>query len=232
MNLSARKLVAPAAVLVLAAGIGVASAGIPSSGGKIFGCYAKKGGALRVVSAGKKCKKSERARFWNQQGPQGSSSPQGASGSPGDNTPLAVKGPQGPAGPKGDKGSKGDTGAKGAKGDTGPKGDTGAKGAKGDTGPKGDTGAKGDKGLKGDKGDSGLGQVTTRSKSIVVLANNEESADVDCLPGEVALGGGFFTNEGVFVRDSEPTANGWEARFSNGNAGDTFVTAYVRCAKQ
>jgi Collagen triple helix repeat (20 copies) len=220
MNLSARKLVAPAAVLVLAAGIGVASAGIPSSGGKIFGCYAKKGGALRVVSAGKKCKKSERALFWNQQGPQGSSSPQGASGSPGDNTPLAVKGPQGlkgPAGPKGDKGSKGDTGA---------------KGAKGDTGPKGDPGAKGDKGLKGDKGDSGLGQVTTRSKSIVVPANNEESADVDCLPGEVALGGGFFTNEGVFVRDSEPTANGWEARFSNGNAGDTFVTAYVRCAKQ
>ena len=44
MKLSVRKLAAPAGVLVLAAGIGVASAGIPSSGGKIFGCYAKKGG--------------------------------------------------------------------------------------------------------------------------------------------------------------------------------------------
>lgn len=117
MKLSARKLAAPAAVLVLAAGIGVASAGIPSNGGKIFGCYAKQGGALRVVSAGKKCKSNEKALFWNQQGPKGDAGPAG----PGGNSPQ--KGAQGQNGANGAKGPKGDTGAKGAKGD---KGDPGA----------------------------------------------------------------------------------------------------------
>src|SRR5215813_8664388 len=119
MKLTARKLVAPAAVLVLAAGIGVASAGIPSGGGKIFGCYAKNGGALRVVAAGKKCKKTENAVFWNQQGPKGDPGTAGSSGGS----------PQ--------KGAQGQSGANGAKGDKGPKGDPGPKGAKGDAGASG-----------------------------------------------------------------------------------------------
>ena len=78
-----------AALLVVAVGIGVASATIPSSGGKIFGCYAKNGGALRVVAAGQKCKSGEQPLFWNQEGPAGPAGPQG---------PKGDRGPQGPAG--------------------------------------------------------------------------------------------------------------------------------------
>jgi hypothetical protein len=96
-----------AALLVVAAGIGVASATIPSSGGKIFGCFAKSNGALRVVQPGQKCKSSEQPLFWNQQGPKGDPGLPGAKGD---------RGPVGPAGPKGDKGAKGDPGPTGPAG--------------------------------------------------------------------------------------------------------------------
>jgi hypothetical protein len=209
MKLTARKLVVPAAVLVLAAGIGVASAGIPSSGGKIFGCYAKQGGALRVVSAGKKCKKDEKALFWNQQGPKGDQGPAGSGGGS----------PQ--------KGAQGQTGANGAKG---PKGDPGPKGPKGDQGPKGDPGAKGAKGDKGDPG-AGLGQVTTRSQQFSLSAQSSLNAVVNCLPGEVALGGGYsLPTSSIQVLMDAPLQNGWLVEFSNPGSA-TFAYAYVRCAK-
>jgi hypothetical protein len=209
MKLSARKLAAPAAVLVLAAGIGVASAGIPSSGGKIFGCYAKKGGALRVVAAGKKCKENEKALFWNQQGPKGD------------------------AGPTGSGGGSTQKGQAGAKGDKGPKGDPGPKGPKGDPGPKGAKGDKGDPGAKGAKGDpgAGLGQVTTRSKQFSLSAQSALSAVVNCLPGEVALGGGYsLPTSSIQVLMDAPLQNGWLVEFSN-LGGPTFAYAYVRCAQ-
>jgi hypothetical protein len=59
--------------LVLVLGIaGFAFASIPGSDGKITGCYAKKGGDLRVINAPKKkCKASERKLVWSQRGPQG-----------------------------------------------------------------------------------------------------------------------------------------------------------------
>jgi hypothetical protein len=102
-----------AAALAVAAGLGVASATIPSSGGKIFGCYAKSGGALRVVQAGQKCKSGEQSLFWNQQGPKGDPGAPGARGATG---PAGPKGATGPAGPKGDRGPAGPQGPAGAGG--------------------------------------------------------------------------------------------------------------------
>jgi hypothetical protein len=93
-----------AAALAVAAGIGVASATIPSSGGKIFGCYAKSGGALRVVQTGQKCKGAEQSLFWNQEGPKGDPGAPGARGATG---PAGPKGATGPAGPRGPAGASG-----------------------------------------------------------------------------------------------------------------------------
>jgi hypothetical protein len=70
-------------------------------------CKNKKSGAIRVVSAKVKCKKSESAVAWNTTGAKGTTGDKGA------------------AGAKGDKGDKGDAGATGATGTTGAKGDPG-----------------------------------------------------------------------------------------------------------
>jgi hypothetical protein len=53
---------------------------IPGSDGVIHGCYQKTKGTLRVVRAGRKCLRSERALAWSQRGPAGVQGPQGAQG--------------------------------------------------------------------------------------------------------------------------------------------------------
>lgn len=65
-------LVALAAMFALSA-VGVAVATIPNSAGEITGCYATKGGALRLIDVdlGQKCKSTERQVSWNQRGVQG-----------------------------------------------------------------------------------------------------------------------------------------------------------------
>ena len=82
------------AALVLAMGGGAYAAisSIPGPDGVIHGCYAKKGGGLRLVGAGAKCAKGERAIAFNQRGPQGTTGTQGLQG---------VQGLQGAAGAQG-----------------------------------------------------------------------------------------------------------------------------------
>jgi hypothetical protein len=67
--------------------------GIVGSDGQLHGCYQKRSGSLRLVKAGKKCRKSETAIAWSQRGPQGLQGAGGAARQPG------VKGDQGPVGP-------------------------------------------------------------------------------------------------------------------------------------
>ena len=60
---------------------GVAVGSVPGSGGEINGCYATKGGALRVIDAAKEsCAKGEVPIAWNQTGPSGPPGPPGTSG--------------------------------------------------------------------------------------------------------------------------------------------------------
>jgi hypothetical protein len=70
--------------LVLATGGGAYAAvsSIPGSDGVIRGCYQKKKGNLRLVRAGKKCSKGEKAIAFNQRGRQGVPGPQGPAGTP------------------------------------------------------------------------------------------------------------------------------------------------------
>jgi hypothetical protein len=86
----ARLAIALAVVLALSVGIGVSSGAIPSGGGKIYGCFAKSGGAVRVIDKAKqqKCKSNEQKLNWNQQGQKGDTGPQGAKGPKGDPGPT------------------------------------------------------------------------------------------------------------------------------------------------
>jgi len=83
--------------LVVVGGVligGAAYATIPDASGVIHGCYARSGGALRVIDDGViNCSKSETSLNWNVKGPAG---PQGAQGIQG---PQGQAGPTGPAGP-------------------------------------------------------------------------------------------------------------------------------------
>jgi hypothetical protein len=83
-------------ILVAAAVAGFAAtayATIPGSDGVIHSCYAKSGGALRVVDASvTNCKSGETSLNWSQQGVPGPQGPQGEKGEPGE------QGAPGPAG--------------------------------------------------------------------------------------------------------------------------------------
>jgi hypothetical protein len=82
-----RMLVRPGLVALVAAGAllavgGIAYATIPDSSGVIHGCYANKGGSLRVIDTGVggSCDtKKETALNWNQTGPTGATGPSGTS---------------------------------------------------------------------------------------------------------------------------------------------------------
>jgi hypothetical protein len=63
------------------------AAGVVGANGQISGCFKKKGkakGTLRVVPAGKRCKKGEQRIAWSAQGPAGKDGSQGATGGAGD----------------------------------------------------------------------------------------------------------------------------------------------------
>jgi hypothetical protein len=89
------------ALFVALGGTSFAATQIPGPGGVIHSCYGKSNGSLRLVAAGRKCGRAERALAFNQLGRRGSQGAQGAQGS---------AGPQGATGPTG---ATGQTGAPG-----------------------------------------------------------------------------------------------------------------------
>ncbi len=96
-----RRLIAAAvaAALVGLAAAGIAYAAIPDGTGVIHGCYANKGGSLRVIDTGlgQSCdSKNETSLTWSQTGPSGARGPTGAKGTTG---ATGAKGPSGATGP-------------------------------------------------------------------------------------------------------------------------------------
>jgi hypothetical protein len=103
--------------LVFAMGGGAyALTSIVVSGTAIHGCYQKKSGNLRVIAAGKKCRKSERAIGWNQTGPRGLPGLQGQQGVKGDTGPPGQPGSQAAPGTNGTNGTNGASGTNGSSG--------------------------------------------------------------------------------------------------------------------
>lgn len=102
-------------VLAVASTAGIALAAIPGGDGKISACYAKHGGALRVIdkTKGQACRASERRLVWNQRGLRGVP---GSAGAAGANGAAGTAGAQGPAGPQGPQGPQGVEGPEGSSG--------------------------------------------------------------------------------------------------------------------
>jgi hypothetical protein len=96
-------MVAFAALFVSLAGVGyAATGGIPGSKGVIHSCYQKSHGALRVVPAGRRCRRSEKALAFNQtgrRGPRGFQGARGLQGKQGVRGKQGARGSVGPAGP-------------------------------------------------------------------------------------------------------------------------------------
>ncbi|HYZ76564.1 MAG TPA: hypothetical protein VE596_04240 [Gaiellaceae bacterium] len=109
------------------------------------------------------------------------------------------------------------------------------KGQKGPRGPAGPPGAQGVKGDKGDKGDPGATNVTRRSApSVPVPAGTTKAATAVCQQGEVATGGGGFSNlssaslVSSFPSGTPPKA--WRV-YLRATAANTTLTPYVICAR-
>lgn len=93
---------------------GGAYAAVSASNDTIHGCYAKAGGALRVLDPGRSCTRREHALSWNERGPAGEPGPRGATGAAGATGATGATGPQGPAGATGAAGAQGPQGNPGA----------------------------------------------------------------------------------------------------------------------
>jgi hypothetical protein len=105
-------------VLAVAGTAGIAFAAIPGGDGKVSGCYAKQGGALRVIdkAKGQTCKTGERPLVWNQRGLRGLPGAAGSAGPAGANGAAGAAGAQGPSGPQGPQGPQGEDGPEGPPG--------------------------------------------------------------------------------------------------------------------
>lgn len=117
----------------------------------------KRRGSLRLISAGKRCKRGERRVVWSVLGPPG---PQGAIGT---------------AGSAGEKGSAGNAGADGVAGPEGKGGAEGQAGTPGQAGPQGAPGTQGPAGTPGAPGavDLSLKElVETQGEQIETLTNS------------------------------------------------------------
>ena len=108
------------------------------------------------------------------------------------------------------------------------------RGPAGPTGPAGPPGVKGATGMTGARGPVNV--VMRIGTATAVAANASATASADCNAGEMATGGGFFTQADVQVTASRPVpltagaqATGWQATVKNTTGSTAFVGAYAMC---
>ena len=150
-----------AAVAVIAAGVGIATAGVQPTARQpsttIRACVDRKTGDVRIFKNGA-CNDNEKVVEWAIQGPAGPQGPRGDTGPRGEagaSGPTGPAGPMGPGGPRGPAGAPGPSGSPGPSGEPGPTGSPGPSGAPGPSGPAGDPGPSGPAGPTGPAGDPG-----------------------------------------------------------------------------
>jgi hypothetical protein len=92
---------------VVVAAVGSVGWAMTSANDKLVACAKKSGGALRLVTAAKDCRKTERAVTWSQQGPRGLPGPRGVAGENGLDGEDGIDGEDGFDGDDGDDGVDG-----------------------------------------------------------------------------------------------------------------------------
>ncbi len=96
-HLSYANVAATLALVLAMSGGAVAASGGLSSGGTLRAC-ANEEGAIRLLKAGKHCKRGQKSVSWNQQGPAGAKGTPGAASAPGASGPAGVPGKDGSPG--------------------------------------------------------------------------------------------------------------------------------------
>lgn len=170
-------------------------------------------------------------------GPEGERGAQGLPGERGERGPRGEDGPIGPEGPPGPQGLQGLPGRDGTgvgpPGPVGPQGLTGPigpQGPEGPAGPQGSAGPTGPAGPKGSKGDPGAAfeVVTyTRGNSINVATGTQPVVEVQCDPGDLAIGGGCSLGSinMLMTRNRTMYPGGWTCQaWNSGSASTMSVT--------
>ena len=201
-----RVLAALLAAAVVATLVVAEASGTAKVGKRIHACVSKNTGVLRVVKAGRTCRRGESPLSWATGGAQGAPGPRGPAGS---------RGPTGVAGPRGETGPTGLSGSRGLQGPAGIQGPTGAKGPKGATGPKGETGPRGSRGPTGAQGVAGPSTGQTITGAIVTTGTAPGrstllAADASCPTGTRLIGGG-----GAVWNDDQNYKTAMTASFPN-----------------
>jgi hypothetical protein len=107
-------------------------------------------------------------------------------------------------------------------------------------GPKGPQGLQGERGLQGEPGLPGppghVNAVMRYGITTQVTAGSGMSVTATCNAGEIATGGGFFSQAGVEVINSRPKplsdggqATGWQVSVKNNTASSQSFGAYAMC---
>jgi len=113
-------------------------------------------------------------------------------------------------------------------------------GPQGPQGPQGPRGPEGPQGLQGERGVPGppasVNVVMRFGATTQVTAGSVATAIATCNAGEIATGGGFFSQPGVEVTTSRPKplsdgaqATGWQAAVKNNSGSSQNVGAYAMC---
>jgi hypothetical protein len=100
-SLTYANVLATAAIFIALGGGAYAVSALPAGSEAIYACKKKKGGVLRAVSKGKRCRKSERKISWNVRSIQGAKGESGSQGAAGAQGVAGAPGPTGAAGPAG-----------------------------------------------------------------------------------------------------------------------------------
>jgi hypothetical protein len=200
---------------VVVGALTVANLGAADAPTQMSACVNRDTGAIRIVSPGQQCKKTESLVVWNVQGPVG---PQG---------PAGLPGPQGPQGVQGLTGATGNTGSTGAAGATGQMGPQGPAGLDGPQGPVGPVGPQGERGAPGATAAGGLRVVDSVGQDVGAWMLSGVVRFFPSGPVRLWVNRGGFQDTGFNYYYESNDCSGTPLAYHSGDdgSGEPFITS-------